>query len=108
MVGGAFLGLPELVLTILIFVLLRRLILRHLLLWCVAAPFLITAAWLAAEWSGDYSSRAPDIFWYLSSRGTWERAALAFSSASFASALFWYWNCRANAGPCNQYGEYPT
>jgi hypothetical protein len=95
--GGAFLGLPELALTILIFISFRRSILRHLMPWCVVAPFLITAVWIAVEWSGNYSTRGHDIYWYLSLRGTWDRAALAFSSASFASALFWYWNSRANA-----------
>jgi hypothetical protein len=50
--GGAVLGLPELALTIFVFTLFRRSILRHSLPWCVVAPFLITTAWLAVEWSG--------------------------------------------------------
>jgi len=94
-VGGWFIGIPLLVLTILIFLLFRRSIVRHPLPWCVAAPFLIAALWLAFEWD-IYSSRAPDMYWFLSLRGVWERTALVFSSASFASALFWYCIRHAN------------
>jgi hypothetical protein len=75
-IGGWFIGLLELFLTILIFALFRRSILRHLLPWCVAAPFLIATVWLAFEWN-IYSSRAPDISWFLSLRGVWDRTALA-------------------------------
>ena len=94
-IGGWFIGIPLLVLTILIFLLFRRSILKHPLPWCVAAPFSIATVWLAFEWS-IYSSRAPDIYWFLSLRNVWEQTALAFSSASFASALFWYCNRRAD------------
>jgi hypothetical protein len=93
-VGGVFLGLPELVLVILVFVLFHRSILRHLLPWCLAAPFLITTAWLAIDWN-VLLSRAPNAYTYWASRGTWDRAALAFTSASFASALFWYFQSAA-------------
>jgi hypothetical protein len=95
-IGGVFLALPELAITIIIFLVFRRSILKHLLPWCIAAPFLITIVWLALEWTDDYSSRGYNVFEYLSLRNARERAALAFSSASFASALFWYWNYRAS------------
>jgi hypothetical protein len=94
-VVGWLAGVPVLVVAILIFFLFRRSIVRHPLPWCVAAPFLIAALWLAFEWN-IYSSRAPDMYWFLSLRGVWDRTALVLSSASFASALFWYCIRHAN------------
>jgi hypothetical protein len=89
-IGGILAGLPELIIIILVFVSLAPWITRHLLFWCAAAPFLIVIVWLAFEWQ-DFSLRG-DLYWYLSLRGTWQRATLAFACASFGSALFWYWN----------------
>jgi uncharacterized membrane protein YkvI len=88
---GILAGLPELIITLLVFISLKPWIMRYLLFCCAVAPFLIVIAWLSFEWM-DFSQRGHDIYWYLSLRGTWDRATLAFACASFASALFWYWN----------------
>jgi len=98
MIVGIWAGLPELLLTILLFVACRSSILRHPAPWCVAAPFLITAMWLAVEWFDGFSSRGHDVYWYLSLPGTRERAALAFSCAAAGSVLFWYRTFRRSTG----------
>ena len=95
-VGGAILALPILVLVILAFVILQQPILRNLSIWCSMAPFLIVFVWMAIEWKFNYSNRGQEIFWYLSLRNVWERAALAFVCAAIGCALFWRWN-RPNA-----------
>jgi hypothetical protein len=97
MIVGILAGLPEFLVTILIFVSFRSSILRYPLPWCAAAPFLTTAMWLAVEWFDGFSSRGHDVYWYLSLPGTWERAALAFSCAAVGSALFWYQTPRISA-----------
>jgi hypothetical protein len=92
MMGGAVLALPILLLVVLMFVLLRKWILRHLALWCVVAPVLIVVVWMWAEWQFNYSNRGNDLYWYLSLRNVWERAVLALTCASIASFMFWYLN----------------
>jgi hypothetical protein len=98
MIVGILAGLPELVVTILLFVACRGSIVRYPAPWCVAAPFLITAMWLAVEWFDGFSSRGHDLYWYLTLPGTRERAALAFSCAAAGSALFWYRTSRRSTG----------
>jgi hypothetical protein len=95
-IGGVFFALPLLVLVVVVFAMLRDRILRHLTLWCLVAPWLVTAAWLVLEWETNYSHRGHDILWYLGLQNVWERAALAWICASVSSVLFWRWN-RAGA-----------
>jgi uncharacterized membrane protein YkvI len=90
--GGVFFAFPILVLVVVAFALMRDGILRHLAIWCIVTPFLVVMVWLVVEWETDYSHRGHDIYWYLSLRNVWERAVLAFTSASISSILFWYWN----------------
>src|SRR5262249_42719065 len=78
-IGGAVLALPILLLVVLTFVLLRKWILRHLALWCIVAPVLVVVVWMWAEWRFNYSNRGNDLYWYLSLRNVWERAALALT-----------------------------
>jgi hypothetical protein len=94
----AFLSLPILGLTIVIFALLRRWILENLLSYCVVAPFLVAVAWLAFDWHTNFSYRGRDLAWYLSLRGVWDRASIAFTCSVIASALFWLWNRHNGAG----------
>jgi hypothetical protein len=96
MMVGILAGLPELCAAILLFVVCRNWILRHPAPWCAAAPFLITAMWLAIEWFDGFSSRGHDVYWYLSLPGTRQRAALAFSCAAAGSVLFWYRTSRTS------------
>jgi ABC-type antimicrobial peptide transport system permease subunit len=91
-VVGAFMAFPILALAMVVFALMRGSILRHLAVWCIAAPFLIVMVWLPIEWETFYSNRGHDLYWYLSLRNVWEAAVLAFTCASISSALFWYWN----------------
>jgi hypothetical protein len=90
--GGAFFALPILVLVLVVFVLMRDGILRHLAIWCMVAPWFVVVIWLIVEWESDFSHRGHDIYWYFSLRNVWERAVLAFICASISSALSWYWN----------------
>jgi hypothetical protein len=94
----ALLSLPLLGLTIAIFALLRRWILGNLLSYCVVAPFLVAVAWVAFEWHTNFSYRGRDLYWYLSLRGVWDRALIAFTCSAIASALFWCWNRYEGAG----------
>ena len=89
---GAIYALPFLILVVVMFALMRDRILRHLAIWCIVAPCLVVTIWLLVEWEMIYSHRGQDIYWYLSLRIVWERAALAFTCASASSAIFWRWN----------------
>ena len=92
LIYGAVLGLPILLIAVLVFILLRPVILRHLVAWCVMAPAVAVIAWMTIEWYTSYAFRGNNVYWYLSLRNVWERAGIVFLCASIGSAAFWHWN----------------
>jgi hypothetical protein len=91
-IGGALMSLPVMILVIIVFALMRGSLLRHLAVWCIAAPILVVMVWLTIEWQMNRSTWGQDLYWFLLIQNVWEQVVLLFTCASVSSALFWYWN----------------
>lgn len=92
LLAGAFLTLPVLIFVLLLFIPLRKIVLRNLLAWCLAAPFIVALAWMVVFWMVFDVPPGLSLSEFLLLPDTWGLAVTPFAWASTSSALFWFWN----------------
>jgi hypothetical protein len=85
---GALTAWPLLVVALVVLWLFRESIDRHLLAWCLAAPFAVSMGWLLLDYVSAFVPSGWGFGRYLWDRGTWEQAALAFACAAASAAAF--------------------
>lgn len=84
---GAFIGLPFLAFAVLGFLIFDRSVRTRPGLWCVAAPLLVTAAWLAADYGFKHVHGGVPFLTYLTRDGRWE-AVFVLATSSMAAVSF--------------------
>ncbi len=85
---GAFIGLPFLALAVLGLLIFHRSVRTHPGLWCVAAPLLVTAAWLAADYGFKHGPLGVPFLTYLTRDGRWEAVFVLATSSMTAVSFF--------------------